>query len=509
MDGRRLHGRVHRPLVLWAPWFLFGTWWGMAVPLPSLSVALTCLVVCLGVRWFLTVRWPSFSLLIAVLTGVAVVCAACASVRLHEGGREWDVRATGYEGEHVVLEGWVQTDPAARLTRSGRVCWTFRFAYGDARCARVAYFTADDARVFRPRYGDRWRIAGRCREDGSVVAKTSASRRLGVGRGNAFRHACAMAREQASDLLRRGLRRYPETASLLQALLLGYRGRVVGSTREPFMATGTLHIFAISGLHVGIVALLITEVLKRLRVSRVGWIWLLGPLLVAYTIATGARASAVRACVMALIYFAAPVVRRRPDTLSALAAAALVILGIDPWQLCDVGFIFSFVVVTGLVVLFPLVDAPLQRVVAPDPFRVEPEPGWMRRLRSCGRYLAVILAVSISAWLASAPLTLHIFGRVSLIAVVSNLVVIPLSYVIVLVGALAVVVGACCGFLAVVFNHVNLVLVSVLTWIMRRMAAVPYGSLEVRRPAVEWILAWYGILAVVAVCLRRRMRLRR
>ena len=256
----------------------------------------------------------------------------------------------------------------------------------------------------------------------------------------------------------------------------------------------------------GIVCLLFTFVLRALRVSRDRWVLALAPLLMAYTLATGARASAVRACIMAIIYYLAPLVGRRADVPSGIAAAAVLILAWAPAQLVDVGFIFSFVVVTGIVALYPLFEQPLRRLWAPDPFRLQPENAGMRIWRGVLRYLCGLAAVSCSAWLASAPLTAYFFGWFAPVALVSNLLVIPLAFLIVVSGSLSLVAGSIWMLLADVFNHASLALVSLLVAVVRGLAKVPFGSMAVPVPPLWVVFAWYAVLGAVLVFVRKRAR---
>jgi predicted membrane metal-binding protein len=128
----------------------------------------------------------------------------------------------------------------------------------------------------------------------------------------------------------------------------------------------------------------------------------------------------------------------------------------------------------------------------------------MFRRRSV-RYVCGLAAVSSATWLASAPLTAFFFGRTTPIAIISNLVVIPMAFLIVLTGCLSLVAGSCFVWFAVVFNHVNVALVWVLTGWTRLMAGVPFGDMAVSRPQVWMVFAWYAVLGVIALrCWRAR-----
>ncbi len=338
---------------------------------------------------------------------------------------------------------------------------------------------------------------------------------------------CIAMRRESARLLSLGIEDFPRAAGVMQALLLGYRSELDNDTRDLFVDTGTLHVFAISGLHVGIMALLIISVLRTLRISRVYWGPFLAPLLMAYTLATGAKPSAVRACIMAVIYFSAPVFGRKGDSLSALAMAALAILVYSPEDLQDIGFILSFSVVTGLIVLYPVVNRALIALCRDgvaiicriksepegipafwedEPFTYEP-PG---QARAAGtwvmKYIGSVAVLSVCAWLVSAPLTAYFFERFTPVALLGNLLVIPLTFLIVLTGCLALITGSCFLVLAEVFNHANLALVTCLVRCTGFISKAPFGTQDVPQPPVWTVWLWYAALALLVAWHKERGR---
>jgi ComEC/Rec2-related protein len=278
-----------------------------------------------------------------------------------------------------------------------------------------------------------------------------------------------------------------------------------------FQTTGTLHIFAVSGLHVVMLSLPIVFVLTMFRISRMHWVLFLAPLIVLFTVATGGQSSAVRACVMSIVFFLAPLLRRKADAFSSLALAAFLILAWAPDQLFNIGFLLSFVVVMGLIVFYPVFMAPMQKLWAPDP--LAPDPGTVElrprdRLiavsRSIASYIGALFSASCASWLASFPLMAYFFGRVSISALVSNLAIIPISFLMMLAGCLSLVLGSFAALLADIFNHTNVALAWVMVGMTKLMASVPFGAFEVNRPRAWWVFAWYATLAVAALHLRTR-----
>ncbi|MFH0954323.1 MAG: DNA internalization-related competence protein ComEC/Rec2 [Verrucomicrobiota bacterium] len=312
---------------------------------------------------------------------------------------------------------------------------------------------------------------------------------------------CLRGRRACSAILGRGIENYTEEVGLLRALMLGYRQEMSDRLYRAFSTTGTLHVVAISGMHVAVMGLLFIAMLKALGFSRQHWFLYLVPLLVAYTLGTGMNASALRAAVMAAVFWAAPLFRRKPDNPSALAMAALLILAFAPAQLFDLGFLFSFAAVAGLMVFYPLWMRPVQAGLVADPWRVQPEPAPRRWARATVLYTASILVASAAASLTTVPLTAYYFNMVSPVALLGNLVVIPLSSLVLLTGVLSLPTGWWAGFLAEVFNHANRVFIGAMLKWVDWMASVPGGCSFVQSPSLPWILFWYA--AVIGLLITR------
>ncbi|MCX7827220.1 MAG: ComEC family competence protein, partial [Verrucomicrobiae bacterium] len=145
----------------------------------------------------------------------------------------------------------------------------------------------------------------------------------------------------------------PVMVGLLRAMLVGFRPGLTNELAEPFMRTGTLHVFAVSGLHVAVIAGILVGVLRFLRVPRRATALVALPLLLLYTIATGAPASAVRSFLMASVVILGWSLLRPTDLLNSIAAAAIAVLVWRPMQLFDAGFQLSFMVVICLALFVP------------------------------------------------------------------------------------------------------------------------------------------------------------
>ncbi len=363
-----------------------------------------------------------------------------------------------------------------------------------------------------PAYGDRVVIKGpvsrrRDRQDYLLMKVLPAPdnfKRLALG-GRSWVRGCLAWRIKAARTLEMGVEHLRDEVAIIRAMLLGMREEVSADVRERFWMTGTMHVFAVSGLHVGIVAFLGLALIRAAGVGRRGEIFALAPLMAAYVAATGLAPSAVRAALMTGAYVAGPLFRRRPDAPSALGAAALVILSVDARQIFDPGFLCSFMVVAGLMLFTPPLMRPRRMAFAADTWRVAAPPFWERAVRTGTRQLLRLLIFSFAAWLSSAPLTArwgHLFAPVALIG---NVLAVPAAFMLVLTGALSLVTATVSTFFPQVFNHAN----GLFAWVFRtsieRLSEIPGMQINVRAPPV-WVVGLVYMAIAGVLWLRGRPR---
>lgn len=267
----------------------------------------------------------------------------------------------------------------------------------------------------------------------------------------------------------------PEARGVLAALTVGDSGSVSPELRQAFAASGLSHLLAVSGLHLGCVALGLYLLLRmlllripglalRLDVRRLA-AGLCLPAVGFYVLLTGAQAPAMRAGVMVAAFLLAELLRRRADPLQTLSAAALVLLGLWPQALCTASFQLSFAAALGLILAAPPMCAWLGAPLG------QPPVGLLRRARA---RLIQSFAVSLVAGLATAPLVAHLFGQASWLGVLANLVAVPLAaWLIVPAGLLAALLLPLSGVVAGWAADLGLALAGLLAELAGALAALP------------------------------------
>jgi len=497
--------RVRRPLVSGALFFTAGTVAGLQAP--AFAPALLAFAAAFAALRF----GRSSGRLAAVLTAAAWLAAGWGSASAPF--REDDLSRRlprGDSGRFLEVEGTVAYDPERFGADPNRPYWIFPLNADAVRTAsgwrpvrgRLEVRWSAGFREREPRYGDRLTARGPARVhtrpwSGGMMPRAvvlDAEERdvefLSRARGSSLLGWALAQRRRAADLLEAGLESTPDRSAFLQGLLLGLRDRMTPALRELFLATGTVHILAISGLHVGVFALLILGCSRAAGLSRQHMLLIMAPVLIAYTASTGLRPSAVRACAMALAYWLALPLRRRPDAPSSLAAAAIVILAWSPPQIASPGFQYSFLIVSAFLLILPALRARLPAGWQPDPWAPGGGSRTARLAARVGRSAWGLVAASTVAWIVSAPLTAYYSNRAAPIALVANLVLVPLSFVVVSLGVAAIVSGMIHPALAALVNRLNGWLVGGLIGFLDALSGLPFGHWIVESPPF-----WFALIS--------------
>lgn len=278
-----------------------------------------------------------------------------------------------------------------------------------------------------------------------------------------------------------------DLSATVRAMVLGTREKTPAEIEDAFVASGTMHVFAVSGLHVAMFCAVLWGVLKLFRLPH-AWVVLLAlPLVFFYVFITGLRPSAWRAAIMAAILMSGPLFNRESNLFNSLGAAALLLLGEDTQQLFQPGFTLSFGVLLALALLQPFSRWLLKPLAEPDAFiplqlysKHYPVRLWLRKL------VAGSLSVSIASTIGSAWLMIHYFSIITPIGIVANLFLVSLSLGI-LVLACASIATAAAGLtlVSICLNNCNWLMASASVRTAQFFASIPGGHLQFD-PARLW-----------------------
>src|SRR6476469_7842468 len=315
-----------------------------------------------------------------------------------------------------------------------------------------------------------------------IVRYPENGRIFAPGSGFSVLRAAARSREWMQRILSRDLEDSPDVVGLICGTALGLRHQTRDDIEEPFQQTGTLHLFAVAGLHVGIVARLLWTLAMVMRLPRKPATALIIPLLFFYAAITGLHTASVRAAVMSALLLGGIFFDRKVLALNSLAAAAFLILLFDSNQLFTSGFQLSFAVVGTIVLLADPMFVRFGRVAAPDPFLPRALLSRAQRFRiKAGRKLTRGASVSLAAWIGSLPLIYWYFYLITPVSLVANLVVVPIAYFVLALAMLSLIAAPISSGLSIIFNNANWLISHVVLGLVQFFALLPAGHLYLPR----------------------------
>ena len=294
--------------------------------------------------------------------------------------------------------------------------------------------------------------------------------------GNPLLRAAQQSRAWMQTTISRGLENSPDVTSAINGMVLGLRHQTADDIEEPFQQTGTLHLFAVAGLHVGIVARLLWIMATVARLPRSWATLILIPALLFYAAVTGLHTSSVRAAVMSAVLLGGFIAERKAFAFNGLAAAATLILAWNTQELFGVGFQLSFSVVAAILLLHEPTFRFLQRLLATDPFL--PRALFTKGRRALDKgltWLARAASVSFAAWVGSLPLMFWYYHLVTLISLLANLVVVPIAFFVLAGAMLSLVTSPFSQSLSIIFNNANWALTKLILGAVNLFAQMPAG----------------------------------
>ncbi len=315
--------------------------------------------------------------------------------------------------------------------------------------------------------------------------------RLEAGQGNPVTAAALRSRDWIAAVVTRDLEDSPDIAATVRTMVLGTREKTPDDITDAFRASGTMHVFSVSGLHVALFAAVLWFALGVTRMPR-GWIIVLTiTLMFFYVFVTGLRPSAWRAAIMTSIFLTGAAWNREGNLFNSLAASALLLLAWQTQQLFQPGFTLSF----GVLLAIALLQKPLRVVAsfligqwnAPDPYLPdELYNRWQKGWYWLREKLCDSLSISTASTIGSMPLMIGYFNLVTPVGIFANLFLVALSTGILILACLSLASSAL-GWqpLVLLWNNANWALAWASIGTAKFFAALPLGHVRID-PARLW-----------------------
>ena len=443
--------------ILSARFIFFGDWWFFIL---AVAVAIGFFV------WFFVKKYSVKCVIVAVLaffTGVAITLAVSLQPYDNEivdkqclvTGRVTDIGRNGEPSnvlylDDCTLDGQKVSGKIRFIAYDGSV-----FNTGD----RLSFSAAvNTSYVFKGR-----KVVSRVVKNGEKYRAISATDLVVTSSGDL--KADEVARKYVFD---RTAKFMPQNADVVYALLCGDRTPLDETKADTYKQAGILHLLAVSGLHVGVLAAILTFFVKKIKLHPAVELAVLLVPLTFYAWICGFTASVVRAVVMLLCVYAAKSLCGKADALGSLGIAATVILLVSPLQLFDSGFRLSFLSVFGIACLLPPVERRLQRLKASKAIK----------------FIVKSLCVSLACTAATAFELASIGGSVPILGALVNLVAVPIVWIAFVLG----LIGSLPSFFGYALTACDWLL-SALDKIAEFVAAIPFSSVKLAAGVVATAVA--------------------
>ena len=264
--------------------------------------------------------------------------------------------------------------------------------------------------------------------------------------------------------------------SIVKAILLGDRSDIDKETNQQFVKSGVIHILAVSGLHVGIIYLIINQLLSLFLKPRSNAKWIIAvALLLGYAFITGFSPSVSRAVLMFSIIQIGRSSNRDIDMYQLISLSAFILLLIQPQFIFNMGFWLSHLAVAGIIAFYPIIY------------------GWINFRFPIWRWGWSIISVSTSAQLSTFPLSLYTFGAFPLYFLLSNILILPIVAPLLII-ALMIIVFSPFGFISKMLSGLLNDLIHYMIDLTEWINSLPTSYIELVWVSLTLMIALYIVL---------------
>ncbi|MCX7765153.1 MAG: DNA internalization-related competence protein ComEC/Rec2 [Candidatus Sumerlaeia bacterium] len=279
----------------------------------------------------------------------------------------------------------------------------------------------------------------------------------------------------------------PEIAPIIYAMIFGNTYNLPPQERRRFVDTGLAHLFSVSGLHTGLVALMLFGAVLTLTLNLRFAIIITMVGLIGYSALVGFKTPVLRAVFMANSYLLLLLLLRRPITgIDAFATSAFIILLLNPRALFQADFQLSYLAVMGIFMLTPVLQ---------ELFRLQVMEGsrWRYLAEFINRKILMPFQVVIAVQLFLLPLLVIYFHRFSLVSFVANVLAVPLAFFIILFGGIYLLCEAILPLFAPLFALLAGCVTEALLFIIKNLSSLPYAAIYIE-PMPWWAIGLYYTL---------------
>ncbi len=293
---------------------------------------------------------------------------------------------------------------------------------------------------------------------------------------------------------------------ILGAMLLGDKGRITKEVKEKLNVVGLRHLTAVSGMHIVILSSILMSLLISLGLWRNQAFYLTVVFIFIFILMTGFQPSGIRAGIMGFVFLLAEKVGRKYVPSRSLALAAFLMLVLNPLLLFDVSFQLSFLAVIGIIYLTPILENKVNRVkknILEKLSQIKKKREIKIPFSRFWRSLEKIILMTLAAQIFTLPILIYDFNRISLVALLTNFLVIPIIYWLMFFGFLFVFLSLFSPFLGWLFSFPCLFLLEYFFLIVNFFAK-DWAAKEISGIHWFWLFVFYFFLIFIIWRERKR-----
>ena len=256
----------------------------------------------------------------------------------------------------------------------------------------------------------------------------------------------------------------PDEQAIAAALILGYRNQLTEDIYKAYTDTGSVHVLAVSGLHLGILTTLLLFLLNLYKsenpIIKAAKAILVIAVIWAFALVTGAAPAVIRAATMFTIFTAGSSFRRQTNTYNILAGSAIVLLLYDPFLLYQASFQFSYMALTSILYFHPIIAA------------------WWIPKNTLVRWIWNLAVVSIAAQVLVFPVTVYYFHKFPVYFILSGIVAVPSAAVIIFLALFLFLLDPIVPLIADCIGYLLAKYVEFFLWSIMEIRSLPMCSIE-------------------------------
>ncbi|GAB6084812.1 ComEC/Rec2 family competence protein [Alkaliphilus crotonatoxidans] len=268
--------------------------------------------------------------------------------------------------------------------------------------------------------------------------------------------------------------------NLLKSILLGNQGYLDEAMLSNFSKSGTAHIIAVSGLHIGILVMILERLLTFLSIGRNPRLLITLILITFYGFMVGLPISIVRAGMMYMLYVMAYFLHRRYDSVNSLMLIGFISVVSNPYALGTVSFQLSFGATLSILLFYPIMA---------------------KALKGLPKAIGGLMAVTLAAQLGTVPIILYHFQQISIISPLANLLIVPLLGLILTLALGSVTLGILVKPLGLWVNRLIHLLLTYINGMVQWLGSLRFSSITIEEISIVYLVLYYLILAVIYIIL--------